>query len=63
MVKKLLLNKRDEYAGYEQRFFETCLESSFRVDRRLEMPSGTRVLCYARSRSSKSGQASPSPVI
>ena len=57
MVKKLLLNKRDDYADYEQDFFESCLERSFEVVRREELPLGTRVLYYARPRHLQSHQS------
>lgn len=46
MVKRLLLNKDDRYADYEQGFFERCLERHLRVVEREALPSGTRWLYF-----------------
>ena len=62
MVEKLLLNKRDDYSDYEQEFFENCLARRFQVVRKVDLPSGTRALYYARPMSRGSGQASGSAV-
>ena len=44
MVRKLLLNKVDHYADYDQGFFEQQLRRHFRLEERLELQSGTRTL-------------------
>jgi hypothetical protein len=52
MVKRLLGAKRDgAHPDYEREHFERCLEEAFEVHRRLELPSGTRVLYEATPRS------------
>lgn len=50
MVKKLLVNKKDHYADYEQGFFERVLERSFSVVRREVLQDGRRVMYHARRR-------------
>lgn len=49
MVKRLLAAKRDDnHPDYEQGFFERCLAESFDIERQETLPSGTRVLYFAR---------------
>ena len=49
MVKRLLAAKRDGAHGdYDREHFERCLREAFAVERRLELPSGQRVLYEAR---------------
>jgi hypothetical protein len=49
MVQRLLSSKReDANADYRLETFEPALEERFRVERREELPSGTRVLYLAR---------------
>lgn len=50
MVKRLLLNKDDNYADCEIDYFEKCLSQLFDVARREKLASGTRYLYYARAR-------------
>ncbi len=52
MVEVLLRNKEDQYQDYELDHFERCLGSSFEVERREVLPSGTRVLYFATPKSS-----------
>jgi hypothetical protein len=47
MVKMLLRNKEDQYADYGMAHFEECLGSFFRIRRRRELPSRSRVLYLA----------------
>ena len=47
MVKMLLRNKEDQYTDYRMDYFEDCLGKCFRVHRRQELPSGSRVLYFA----------------
>lgn len=47
MVKTLLLNKKDNYADYEQDYFEAALEKYFTVKKKNTLQSGTRTLYYA----------------
>ena len=47
MVKKLLLNKIDNYDDYETGYFEKSLSESFRIERREALKSGTRILYFA----------------
>ena len=47
MVKKLLRNKRDHYADYEEEFFEATLASHFQIVEKQALQSGTRILYYA----------------
>ncbi len=54
MVQKLLLNKEDRYADYEQSNLERCLEKHFEIVRRQTLGSGTRTLYYARRSSDPS---------
>jgi hypothetical protein len=53
MVKRLLLNKRDNYEDYEQEFFEKTLAEHFEIESREMLRSGTRTLYFARSRNRK----------
>jgi hypothetical protein len=49
MVQRLLAGKRDGAHGdYEREHFERCLSEAFVVERRLELPSGERVMYEAR---------------
>jgi len=50
MVQTLLRNKVDNYADYDQEFFEQCLRQAFDVAHQEMLESGTRVLYYARTR-------------
>jgi len=50
MVKTLLRNKEDNYADYEIKYFERCLSKSFDVNRQVVLPSGTRILYYAKAK-------------
>jgi SAM-dependent methyltransferase len=47
MVKRLLLNKRDNYSDYEKGYFERCLSQSFAIQNRRPLDSGTRYLYFA----------------
>ena len=47
MVRMLLRNKEDQYTDYRMDHFEECLGKFFRVHRRRELPSGSRVLYFA----------------
>ncbi len=47
MVRMLLRNKEDQYADYRMESFEECLGRFFRIHRRQELPSGSRVLYFA----------------
>jgi len=52
MVRRLLAAKRDGAHGdYDGEHFERCLREAFTVTRRLELPSGQRVLYEAQPRS------------
>ncbi len=50
MVIRLLRNKTDNYADYQQEFLEICLSRSFDVVRREKLASGTRVLYFGKAR-------------
>jgi hypothetical protein len=51
MVKQLLAAKReDTHPDYDEAFFERCLGDAFEIQRREELPSGTRVLYHATPR-------------
>lgn len=50
MVKRLLANKEDHYRDYRQEVFEAALERHFRVEDRMELASGTRMLYAAVAR-------------
>jgi len=52
MVRRLLLNKRDDYTDYDQGVLEACLGRAFAVESRLPLASGTRFLygCRAEGR-------------
>ena len=51
MAKQLLAAKReDTHPDYDEAFFERCLGEAFEIERREELPSGTRVLYHARPR-------------
>ncbi len=47
MVKKLLLNKEDNYTEYEIKYFEQYLSEAFGVTKREMLTSGTRILYFA----------------
>lgn len=47
MVRKLLLNKEDRYADYEEDRFRRALSERFRIERSESLSSGTRVLYWA----------------
>ena len=49
MVRRLLLNKRDDYADYDQTVFEACLGRAFAVESRMPLESGTRTLYACRA--------------
>jgi hypothetical protein len=49
MVQILLRNKEDQYAEYEQGFFEKCLHDRFASVRGEGLSSGTRMLYHAKS--------------
>ena len=51
MVKRLLRNKKDNYADYEQGHFEKCLSCSFHVAQQHRLNSGTRILYYGKPKS------------
>lgn len=50
MVKKLLLNKTDNYDDYETGYFEKCLEEFFSVHRRQVLKSGNRIMYFAKTK-------------
>ncbi len=50
MVKRLLINRDDHFADYEQDFFERCLRRRFDIVREQAQESGGRVLYFARPR-------------
>lgn len=50
MVERLLRNKRDNYADYDQEAFELLLREKYSVVRRLALESGTRTLYFANRR-------------
>jgi hypothetical protein len=50
MVKTLLRNKQDNYADYETKYFEQCLDRAFEVAQRKMLASGTRILYFAHAR-------------
>lgn len=51
MVERLLAAKReDNHPDYDEAFFERVLGEAFAVERREELPSGTRVLYHVRPR-------------
>jgi ribosomal protein L11 methylase PrmA len=50
MVRRLLRGRTDNYSDYEADVFENLLGERFTIQRREELPSGTRVLYYAVSR-------------
>lgn len=47
MVKKLLLNKHDQYDDYTLGHFERCLQQHFKIQKRYTLAAGTRTLYYA----------------
>jgi hypothetical protein len=49
MVKKLLLNKDDNYSDYDLEFFEQRLAEHFQIERRQELSSGTRMMYVGRN--------------
>ncbi len=49
MVKKLLLNKEDNYSDYETEYFEHCLSNAFNLAERKLLTSGTRILYFAKA--------------
>jgi len=50
MTRRLLANKQDQYADYEQAAFEESLERHFVVEEKVALPRGTRWLYACRSR-------------
>jgi hypothetical protein len=50
MVQKLLLNKVDHYADYEEGAFENFLSQYFDIVEKEVLKSGTRILYYAEPR-------------
>ncbi|MEJ2009036.1 MAG: class I SAM-dependent methyltransferase [Acidobacteriota bacterium] len=50
MVKKLLLNKIDNYDDYEVDYFEKSLADVFNVKKREALKSGTRILYFAEAK-------------
>jgi ribosomal protein L11 methylase PrmA len=46
MVKKLLLNKADDYADYEMPKFEHWLSNAFTIKRRETLPTNSRILYH-----------------
>ncbi len=50
-VQKLLLNKEDQYADYEQSVFEQCLKDHYTIERTESLASGNRHLYYCLPRS------------
>jgi ribosomal protein L11 methylase PrmA len=50
MVKTLLRNKQDNYADYEIKYFEQCLDRVFEVAQRKMLASGTRILYFAHAK-------------
>ena len=50
MVRRLLQNKRDDYADYDRGHFEGCLKSLFDVSQVAELAGGARVLYFATPR-------------
>lgn len=50
MVKKLLLNKKDIYADYDQATLEECLQKFYIIRATLPLASGTRTLYHCESR-------------
>jgi len=53
MVQRLLLNKEDHYADYDQGFFERCLCEHFEVGECEQLKNGGRSLYFARRRRDK----------
>jgi SAM-dependent methyltransferase len=52
MVRRLLQNKRDDYADYDRGHFEGCLKARFDVLEVAELAGGTRILYFAAPRGS-----------
>ncbi len=52
MVRRLLQNKRDDYADYDRGCFEECLKDRFDVVQVAELAGGTRILYFATPRGS-----------
>ena len=52
MVKKLLLNKVDDYSDYELPKFEHWLSHAFTIERRETLTSNSRILYHASKKSS-----------
>jgi hypothetical protein len=50
MVKRLLAAKRVDHEDYERGFFEQVVSESFEIERREELPSGSRILYALRPR-------------
>jgi SAM-dependent methyltransferase len=50
MVKRLLMNKKDDYYDYELQYFEEHLSSAFKIERRETLGSGNRTLYFAHPR-------------
>ncbi len=53
MVKRLLRHKEERYEDYDESALQRALESSFHIVTRQPLPSGRRVLYYARPRVSR----------
>ena len=49
-VKKLLLNKHDQYEDYDQTLMISCLEHRFNIDHSLTLGSGLRTLYFAKNK-------------
>lgn len=47
MVKKLLLNRVDEFTDYDLRKFENWLSEGFIIKRREQLPTSSRILYHA----------------
>jgi hypothetical protein len=47
MVQRLLQNKVDDYADYDQGYFEYVLQQNFRIVQKQDLHSGTRILYFA----------------
>jgi hypothetical protein len=52
MVRRLLQNKRDDYADYDRAWFEGCLRDLFDVVEVAELAGGTRIMYFATPRGS-----------
>jgi hypothetical protein len=50
MVRKLLLNKEDNYSDYNVGYFEDCLSKMFYVKKCERLKGGNRILYFAEMR-------------